>query len=253
MLKISYKICFVLIILILAIAFINFVCVSCGVQRIVNQTNQTVCHIDTLCMQNNDLVEEDDKRMNVDVGEIKKSIREIDILKRGVFDSNTITFLTSFVLVFLGGILFDIEKRAKNILVKSKEATEGLEIKQTQLDIYKLTSTMSILKSVLHFQFSANNYIINQNIFVIIHEIHNTLRELQSLLMDHKKIRYITEEARIENMSRFNDVKLFLEKEEIYNQPENLGKLTPLIKVKKLVDECIVAMDNIELYKAIDV
>ena len=108
MLKFSFRACFFLMATILVIACSNFIVISCGVQKNIEIAHQSLSKIDSTCMTLYSANEDNHKEIKY-VNDIKNSLMELESLKKGIFDSNTITFLASFVLVFLGGILFDIE------------------------------------------------------------------------------------------------------------------------------------------------
>ena len=103
------------------------------------------------------------------------------------------------------------------------------------------------LKNYLQFQFSASKYQINGDIISIMYKLHDTLKDVLSLLED-KQTKYITEEAKAEYMRQLHDVQLLLEKEEIHKKTENKNKLTPIFESLRLVSNCINAINRIELY-----
>ncbi len=258
MLKISFRACFFLMATILVIACSNFIVISCGVKKNTEIANQSLSKIDSICMTLYSADEDNHKEINKCVNGIKDSLMELESLKKGIFDSNTITFLVSFVLVFLGGILFDIEKRAKDKYVKSMEITKDietqsqeigrwLEIELNQLKIDKQISSLVILKNYLQFQFSASSYQINGDIINITYKLHDALEIVRSLL-ENKQTKYITEEAKAEYVRQLHDVQLLLEKEEIHKNTENTNKLTPIFESLRLVSNCINAINRIELY-----
>ncbi len=257
MLKFSFRACFFLMATILVIACSNFIVISCGVQKNIEIAHQSLSKINSTCMTLYSANEDNHKEIKY-VNDIKNSLMELESLKKGIFDSNTITFLASFVLVFLGGILFDIEKRAKDKYIKSKEITKKIEtqsqeierwfeIELNQLKIDKQISALVILKNYLQFQFSVSKYQINGDIISIMYKLHDTLKDVLSLLED-KQTKYITEEAKAEYMRQLHDVQLLLEKEEIHINTKNTNKLTPIFESLRLVSNCINAINRIELY-----
>ena len=101
MLKYSFKTCFILMAMLLFIACCNFICISCEVQKTTEQTKVTLNKIDSICTSSSSGNEYRHKNIDIYINKIKESLCELDSLKKGIFDSNTITFLSSFVLVFL--------------------------------------------------------------------------------------------------------------------------------------------------------
>lgn len=206
MIKISFRVCIVLMTAILIIACSNFIFIGCGVQETTKQTNLVLSEIDSICISHYNMCDDDYKKMHIYIDEIKENYRYLDNMKKGIFDSNTITFLSSFVLVFLGGILFDIEKRTKERMVKTQEITKNLEnkskeierwleIELNQLKIDKHISTLVILKNHMQFQFSANDYQIDSGVVNVTFKLHDTL-EIVLTLLENNKTRFLTDEAK---------------------------------------------------------
>ena len=69
---------------------------------------------------NDDITLSTQKLVNLYQYIFKEHLTEMESLRKKIFDSNTVTFLVSFVLVFLGGILFNIETRSNTQLRKTK-------------------------------------------------------------------------------------------------------------------------------------
>lgn len=249
--SISYKICFVLMVLILAIACSNFLCISCSVQKIVEQSNQAICQIDSL-MSAQDTLSITDRSNSIDpnVDTIKESVNELNLLKKGIFDSNTITFLASFLLVFLGGILFNIENRARKTISKTQIKLNQIDVEVKQLEFYKQITTLLILTKYMSFQLSASSNEINNGISIVAHEIHNTLKTIQSLL-EKSGMTYMTEDAKKENKSVLAGTKLLFDKEEIFTKPENKDKLKPFQEIRKLNNECLKLLEQIKTAQAL--
>lgn len=233
--------------IILLIACSNFICINYGIQKTTVQTKEALYRIDSICMSSPSISNIDGEHSNIDIylKGIKESLRELESLKKGIFDSNTITFLSSFVLVFLGGILFDIEKRTKDKLAKSKEIIEKLEIELHQIKIAKQTNAMSILSKYLQLQLSSTKYEINDDIVNIANELFKSFEKLQALLRD-KDTRFITKDAQKEYTSLLNEIKMLLDKEDIHTHEKNKDKLNYIYECQKLLDNC---MKDIEKFK----
>jgi len=57
----------------------------------------------------------------------------MESLKKGIFDSNTITFVASFLLVFLGGVLLGINERAEKIAERAGNTFNILEARYSSI------------------------------------------------------------------------------------------------------------------------
>lgn len=73
---------------------------------------------------------------------LKENLMEMESLRKGLFDSSTITFLVSFVLVFLGGILFNIEIRSKEQLRKITLKSERADNRLKQIEKQEKEATI---------------------------------------------------------------------------------------------------------------
>ena len=93
---------------------------------------------------------------NNTLSEITECFREIDELSKGVFDSNAITFLVSFVLVFLGSIWVSNEIRLKKRIKEADTAIKeaGKAIKQLEIE----RDTMSIYSQILSLRVLSMSY-----------------------------------------------------------------------------------------------
>ena len=233
--------------IILIIACSNFICISCGVQRTVEQTKESLSRIDSIYMSSSSKSNNEDEQntINFQINEIKESVRELNSLKKGIFDSNTITFLSSFVLVFLGGILFDIEKRAKEKLAKSVKITKKIEVEFNQVKILNQTNTISILSKYLQLQLSSKEYKIDDNINYITNELYKSLQYLLTLLQN-KETKYLTEDAKKEYLRELHETQLLLGKEDIHNLDYNKDKLTYIISSQKLVSQSINLIESMK-------
>lgn len=231
--------------MILLIACSNFICISCGVQKTTEQAKVTLKKIDSIYTSSLSDNENKHKSMDVYINRIRETLCELDNLKKGIFDSNTITFLSSFVLVFLGGILFDIEKRAKDKLVKSERIIKRIVVELNQIKIAKQTNTISILSKYLQLQLSSSKYEINSDIINITNELNKSFQYLLTLLQD-KKTEHITEDAQKEYISVLHDIKLLLEKEDIHTLDNNKDKLTYIYGSQKLLSECLNEIESMK-------
>lgn len=85
-------------------------------------------------INNNDITLSTQKLINLYQHIFKDHITEMELLKNKLFDNNTVTFLVSFVLVFLGGILFNIEARSNTQLEKTKSQIKDAVDKLKEMD-----------------------------------------------------------------------------------------------------------------------
>ena len=116
-------------IILLSVAFINFININDQVRTIFEDCATAIKKAEMPLM-------------------INENLHKMESLKRNVFDSNTITFMASFILVFLGGILLGIESRAKKIIDKTQKTKDRFEAEQ---------NTMSLNSQILMLQvFSMN-------------------------------------------------------------------------------------------------
>ena len=188
--------------------------------------------------------EVNDIKTNVD--QIKTSVSELKGLEKYLFDSNTITFLSSFVLIFLAGILFDIEKRAKDKINKTKDGVTRLNVELMQLDVYKFATTSLILSKNLQLELSSNGYVINERISILMYELNKQIEFLLTKLRD-KELTCIIQQSKEENNNCLFDIKLIIEKEEIWKNKKNTGKLKPLRECAGHINECIKELEKLEI------
>ena len=81
--------------------------------------------------------------------------QEMKLLSANVFDSNAITFLVSFVLIFLGSILINIERKALDM---TKSVEKSLNSLETEWNTLSLHSKLLALKSlIINYQNSLDN------------------------------------------------------------------------------------------------
>lgn len=248
--NISFRLCFFLMIVVLLSACANYFAVNIGVQKVINDTQQRICRIDSLCANNSDSPSSehkvDDIKTNID--QMKTNVIELNDLKKYLFDSNTITFLSSFVLIFLAGILFDIEKRAKDKLNKTKDGIARLRVELMQLDIYKFATTSLILSKNLQLELSSNEYVINNRVSLLTYELNKQIEVLLNKLRD-KGLTCIVQRSKDANKDCLYDIKLIIEKEEIWVNKKNKDKLKPLNECKNHVSECIKELEKLDIIK----
>lgn len=61
---------------------------------------------------------------------------KMNSLKKGVFDSNVLTFMVTLIIVFLGTILLNIENRARKHILKSEKTMHRLESERNAMSLY---------------------------------------------------------------------------------------------------------------------
>ena len=115
---------------------------------------------------------------SISENEFMKHITDMEVLIRRVLDGNTLTFLITFIIVFLGTILLNIEDRARKHIKKAEKIIDKLECERNAMLLY----------TRLHILFS---YYANKDYYRIRKEIENLLKEFRDI-----KYKYISKEMK---------------------------------------------------------
>jgi len=182
-----------LLLITLCFAACNFFIINSEVEISINETVDILDSINTKLNSKQDSVNIQ-KDITDGINTISTSLGEIKDLKKGIFDSNVITFLVSFVLVFLGGILLGIENKANRRIKESDNILNTCDIEQKTMDLYTQVFMLKLLISNLRIEKSkgsANNNAINvlvNEIFVIIEDLLNVFDKKYFKITENKKI-----------------------------------------------------------------
>jgi hypothetical protein len=157
----------------------------------------------------------------------KEYLNEMNSLKKGIFDNNTITFMVSFVLVFLGGILFGIEDRAKKQIDKSEALLQRVDIEQKIMDLYTQIQMIKLSATNLQSTLSSKKYKIDDSINVLVHELFNMEGNLLQEFRN-EKYKFITKEKKKNFEDAFYQILHTLKLQRIQEKKENIDKTSPI-------------------------
>lgn len=234
------KICFSIMVAILFIAGCNYIKINNTIENAYINTENGVRHIDSVinCIKDSLIM---DNRKNIElnnyINDSKNYIKEIESLKDGVFDSNVITFLVSFLLVFLGGILFNIEERAKKQIKTSETILENINVEYRQMEIYIELYSMFITARNLQGILISNNYGITNISNVIINDLFVMAGDLSSEI-SKREYDYMTLDIKNKCTNSLKQIITILENEQIVqnNEPELLQPLNKTnLKISNLL------------------
>lgn len=77
--------------------------------------------------------------------EIEEYMRNIDVLKRSVFDNNAITFMVSFVLVSLVSMWLIIDSKARKTIEKAERTINRLKAERKTTPLYSQVLSLQVL------------------------------------------------------------------------------------------------------------
>ena len=284
-LNIAIIVAIVLLFAIIAIAVTNFFTINRCIQKTIASTENTIAKTDSIVRIQTGLDSIQKETLKRQERMFSRYLEEIRELKKGVFDSNTITFMSSFLLVIIVGVLLGIEKDAREKIDKAKEEIEaaksqynlakgeidvakgkideakvdistademikqallkyseaknqfenaktGISDFQKQMQIRQDTAVLntqvqSLQIVSIHVQsvLAKNNYVINEEIIMLLRELHNNaedlLKELEGII--------ITTSGKGIFDGIFERMIYAFEENKIVSQPENEGKTNTLI------------------------
>jgi len=146
----------------------------------------------------------------------------MDDLKKGVFDSNVLTFMITLIIVFLGTILLNIENRARKITVDAKKTISQLESERNAMSLYTRLHMLHV-------------FFVNKNYYRLAKESNELLNEFFD-----DKYYYITREWKLnfDNIIR-NKMLYFLNIDKKYdekNEDDINDSINALIELQKKIN-----------------
>lgn len=240
--KIFIRICFLLLITILIIACGNYFIINNKVCNIDEESLSTIQQIDSIISLPNK-GEAYNETITL-INNQKDHILNLNKLMKGVFDSNTLTFMVSFVLIFLGGILLDIEHRANSHIEKARHIQKNLYIEIRSIKLKNIFNAISIIAKYLNILFIENNYKISGKTNMLTHEINTNAKEILDII-GNKDCQQITKSALESSISIINQVVEILSKEEIIDK--NRNKLQLIGETKQSLNKIKVMLNKLEV------
>ena len=188
----------------LAVTFVNYFCINQYISKTIQNMQKTIesssksvsDHLSIVlkCDRNQRRMFEQQKSMlNEHLQKMEKHLLEIDFCKKGIIDSNVLTFLVSFVLIFLAGLLFNNESRAKKLNEDTKETLKKAEKTLSQLEVER--NTLSLYSQILALRVLSMNCqnAIDMNVEnSFIFSIYRTLRMATEILGKFREDNYLT-------------------------------------------------------------
>lgn len=170
----------------------------------------------------------------------EKYLSEMETLKKGIFDSNTITFLSSFLLVFLGGILLGIYKwindKTETVLSELQVAIKHFEIERMIMQLYTQIQMLRFFSTNLQNELASKTYCIDNATNIKTNEIFNMA---ESLLKDFHDGKYlcITKVWKSILVDIFERILNAFEMDAIRRETKNYGKTHPIsMTINKLIE-----------------
>jgi hypothetical protein len=205
--------------------------INSGIEKTFERSSVTIDEIDSI-VRNQLLSENEDTKLQEKMLEFqehkfKEYLSKMNDLKKGVFDSNTITFMVSFVLVFLGGILFGIEERAKKQIDKSEYFLNRVEIEQEIFDLYTQIQMIKLSATNLQSTLSSKNYKIDNLTNILVHELFKMITDLLQDFHD-EKYKFITQEKKKNLNDTFSQIRYAFGWDRIKEEKKNIDKTSPI-------------------------
>ena len=242
MAKILIRICFLLLIAILVIACGNYFIINNKVCSIDEESLSIIQQIDSIISSPNKCGYNETITL---INNQKDHILNLNKLMKGVFDSNTLTFMVSFVLIFLGGILLDIEHRTNNHIEKARLIQKNLYIEISSIKLENIFNTISMIAKYLNILFIENKYKISAKTNMLTHEINTNAKEILDLL-GNKDCKYITKSALDSSITIINKVIGILSNEEILDNNTLINEsIQSLKKIKIMLFKLETLQDDI--------
>lgn len=240
-----------IIVIILFVACSNFFIINGEIKEASVQLRHTADSITSIL--NTPIVESDSVKQQMGnllstKNQILDFSQQLKDLKTGVFDSNTLTFLCSFLLVFLGGILFSIESRANRQIKKSENIMMRLNAECQHTYIFNQINAVHFMANQLQFDFIIHKNIIRNTTNVIIFEMFSRTEDILSVL---KKKNYskITQIALDRDKDIIKKVITTISNEQVIENPQNKNKLSPLLNVLTNLRDMLEYLDDLNIIK----
>lgn len=242
MLKVMSYLTMTIIIIILGIACCNFFTINNAIKettlQIQNVTDSIESIVDVTDVDKNISTLQTDCLLPL-ARKIQEQINQLKELKVGVFDSNTLTFLCSFLLVFLGGILFAIETRANKHIKSSEDIITKLNIEYQNMYVFNLLSILQFMADQLQFDFITNNNVIKNSTNVIIFEMSKRADVIISIIKK-KDYTHITKILLDRDIDLITKILSVLSNEDVRVNSENKETKVPLndlsVKIEEIKD-----------------
>jgi hypothetical protein len=235
-------------ILILLVACCNFFIINGEVKKASVKLQYTTDSISSII--NTSIVKSDSVKQQTDLlskkNLIQNDLQQLKELKVGVFDSNTLTFLCSFLLVFLGGILFSIESRANRQIKKSEDIMKRFDAECQHTYIFNQINAVHFLANQLQFDFIEHKNIIKNSTNVIVFEMYSRTEDLLSILKK-KKYSQITRTALEKDKDIINKVITIISNEQVIENSQNKNKLSPLLNLSINLKNMLEYLDDMNI------
>jgi hypothetical protein len=170
----------------------------------------------------------------------------METLNKGIFDSNVLTFLYSFLFLFFGGFLFYIETGAKKRIDDSKahineaeKKLNRLDIEQSTIELYTQIQMLRIFSTNVQTALISNEYRIDNRTNILTYEAFKMAEGILDELRDDQ-YKYITKGRKkvIDNI--FEKMIYAFEKERILDNPNNKEKT-------QLVEKTIAKLEELQI------
>lgn len=259
-----------LLLLIIFVAFVNFTIISCCVQKTFDNSRKTIeCCVDSIAKVDS-LNQSQRVMFEQQKDKFETYLSEMESLKRGIFDSNTITFMSSFLLVFLGSVLLGINNHAakilsmiekkssttlstldidsKKTLVKleetSKETLLKIEIERITMNLYTQIQILRFFSTNTQNDLASKNYYIDKYTNIRINELFNIAEDLLNDI-HNGKYKFIDKEWK----NGFDDIfEIMINAfniDDILKIKENDKKTQPIVKTIDKLKELQTVISNL--------
>ena len=166
--------------LILLIACFNFFAINSTINESMKATQETDAKIEFILNKHSSLNSEDCQKLDSLKNTIVVALEKIGIMKNGVFESNLHSFLFSFFIAFLGGLLLKIADTARKQIDKAEKKLKRVDIEQTTMELFTQIQMLRIFSTQAQTALASNDeskIILINEVFVqaesILDELHN--------------------------------------------------------------------------------
>ena len=174
-----FRVAILILISILFVACINFFNINNNVEKAIEkaqitlENNKDSVEKYLICIQREDTIQSkifDDQKymLKKHLTQMEKCLTELNSDRKGIFDTNVLTFMICFLLVFLGLILLDIESRARKHINEFDKSIHRLEVERNSSNLYTRLNTQ-----LSFFYTSRNAYRIWKDVGHLLNEFQN--------------------------------------------------------------------------------